>query len=675
MGDGARAQEAGPLTWYNYGDTLQGFPLDDEIEEIEDLAPQGKEWMDRIRAAQKRCADWADEAERAETAYKGDPKGEGEVYGFNIFHSNVETIRPALYNSTAIPNVRVKYGDKNAPVYEALRMASQVLETVIEAQTDDGALDLEMSAAIKSMEIAGRGLVRVRFDADMVEQVAMDPMTGEQVVTEIPTNERVEFEAIPWRDYLEGPARRWNDVPWIAFKLTILREDFGQFDNDIFGDAPSEEDDKPDSEHTVWEIWDKASRKVWFVHAGKEGVLACKDDPLGLSGFYPVPRPMEPLMVPGERAPIVPFSIYREQAEEVDRISTRINQIIKGLKVRGLFPGNAADIEKLAAAGDNELVVANDIESLLVTGKLDDAIMWWPIDKAIQVVRELYIAREQAKQAVYEITGISDIVRGAARSQETATAQQIKTEWGSIRIADKRRIVERHCRDLFVLAAELIGGNFSMQRIAEVSGEQFGPEVQQVLQGGLKQYMVDVESDSTIRSDVARRRGEMAEFMQGTGAYFQTMAPIVAQAGPKAAAPVIKLYAAFARGGFNLGKTAEDALENLISMAEQVAEQPPQPDPAQEQQMAMAQADMQMRQADMQMRQQKLQMDGMEKMAKHQRESQKLAIEKAKFEVDRQMGMSKDQREWVKQQIEQALAAAEVQLEQDQKRPVGLREF
>lgn len=642
--------------------------MEDEVPEIEDLAPQGQEWMDRIRAAQKRVEKWRKEAEEAETAYKGDPDGPGDTFGFNIFHSNVETIRPALYNSTAIPNVRVKYGDKNAPVYEALRTAAQVLETVIEAQTDDGALDLEMAAAIKSMEIAGRGMVRVRFNADMQDQVSIDPMTGEQIVEQVPTNERVEFESIPWQDYLEGPAKRWGDIPWMAFKLTILREDFDQFDNDIFGDASSQEDEKPDSEHVVWEIWDKANRKVWFIHEGKQGVLACKDDPLGLDGFFPVPRPMEPLIVPGDRRPIVPFSIYREQAEEVDRISTRINQIIKGLKVRGMFPGNAADMARLADADDNELIAVNDVESLLVTGKLDDAIMWWPVDRAIQVVRELYLAREQAKQAVYEITGISDIVRGAARSSETATAQQIKTEWGSIRIADKRRIVERHCRDLFVLAAELIMGNFSMQRIMEVSGEQLGPEVQQVLQGKLRQYIIDVESDSTIRADVARRRGEMAEFMQGTSAYFQTMAPIVAQAGPQAAEPVIQLYAAFARSGFNLGKQAEDALENLIQMAKQIAEQPPQQDPAQQQQAAMAQADMQLKQ-------QAQQIDAMDRMAKHQRETQKLALDKAKFDVSQRMDLSKEQREWVKQQIEQSLAAAEIQLEREQKRPVGLREM
>ena len=55
-------------------------------------------------------------------------------------------------------------------------------------------------------------------------------------------------------------------------------------------------------------------------------------------------------------------------------------------------------------------------------------------ETAAAVLNFLYQQREQSKQAIYEITGISDIVRGASHSSETATAQQIKTEWGSLRI-------------------------------------------------------------------------------------------------------------------------------------------------------------------------------------------------------------------------------------------------
>ena len=41
--------------------------------------------------------------------------------------------------------------------------------------------------------------------------------------------------------------------------------------------------------------------------------------------------------------------------------------------------------------------------------------------------REPYlVARQECKQVIYEVTGLSDIIRGASNAQETATAQTIK---------------------------------------------------------------------------------------------------------------------------------------------------------------------------------------------------------------------------------------------------------
>lgn len=633
-------------------------------------------WMDRIHAATKRCKDWCDEAEKAETAYKGDRKAQGDVYDFNIFHANVETIRPALYSSTASPDIRVKHGDRNDGVYETLRDVSQAMESIITAQLDDSVLDREIAESIKNMEIAGRGITRIRFSADFEEIPITDPMTGvpyldddgEPMVQEVMTNERVEYEAVPWRDYLEGPAKRWAEVPWVAFRLTILDEDMDQFDKAMV-DAQEVEKalskKEPDAEHTVWEIWCKASRKVYFIREAGNIVLRVDDDPLGLPDFFPIARPMEPLFVSGCREPIVPFSIYREQAEEVDRISRRINGLLKALKAKGMVIGDAADIETLVNADDCELIVAENMEGRLANGRLEDAVMWWPVDRIIQVVRELYVAREAAKQAVYEITGISDIVRGASNTNETATAQNIKAEWGTQRIRDRVRIVESHVRDLFVMTAHLIFQNFSLERMQEVSGEQFTPEMVQVIEGGLKQFAIDVESDSTTRGDIAQRREEMAAFLQGTAQYFQTMAGVVAQGGPQLAEPVIQLFASFARNGFNLGKQAEDALDALITSAKEMAQnqEPTAAEQAQQMQAQMAQADMQLRAQEQQMRAQDM-------MAKAQLAQQKLRLDQAKIQIDAMEKLSKDERERLKLDMDAMVAAAEIEIETDQKRGV-----
>jgi hypothetical protein len=598
-----------------------------------ELQAKAKAWLDRIRARQEKFKEWETSAEEAEKIYRcgaashiNDP-----VPMFNILHSNVETIVPALYNSTAIPDVRPTVRDKADGRFAVLRKAADILEAALSAQVDDNALDKEIEATVMCAELAGRGVTRVRFDADVevVQEPVMlvDETTGQELgidyeEREVATNERVTFEAVPWRDVVIGPAKRWQDVPWVAFRLTVIQQDMDGFDQPMM-DAQKAEDafdkDRPkaDDEFTVWEVWDRSARKVCFIREKGEMYLREDDDPLGLPGFFPIPEPVVPLSVTGSMIPVVPYLVYRDLAAEVDRATKRINAIMKGLKVRGGVVGNAENIARVADGDDWDLVPIQDVEGLAQTGGLEKAIVWWPIDKAVQVLAQLYQAREQAKQAIYEITGISDIVRGASDSGETATAQQIKTQWGSLRIRRRQRMIERHVRDLFVLSAHLICENFSDQRLAEVTGEELTPDVAEVLRGGLKQWLINVESDSTVRGDLTRKKGEMGEFLQGSAAYFQTMAPIVQQA-PEAAPAVIQLYAAFGRM-FSLGKTGEAAIEDMVQLAQKAASQPRPPSPEQ-----------QMQKAEMEMDARKMQHEQRMDMGKLQLDAARLEFDKAK---------------------------------------------
>jgi hypothetical protein len=62
-----------------------------------------------------------------------------------------------------------------------------------------------------------------------------------------------------------------------------------------------------------------------------------------------------------------------------------------------------------------------------------------PIDGLAKIVLQLVEQREQVKQTIYEVTGISDIVRGASKADETATAQQIKGRWAGCASRPGRR--------------------------------------------------------------------------------------------------------------------------------------------------------------------------------------------------------------------------------------------
>lgn len=113
--------------------------------------------------------------------------------------------------------------------------------------------------------------------------------------------------------------------------------------------------------------------------------------------------------------------------------------------------------------------------------------------------------------------------------------------------------------------------------------------------------------------------------------FMQAMAPIVAQA-PGSAGAVLEIYSSFTRQ-FNLGKAAEDALEQMAQMAQQAASQP-QPNPAAEQmkaEMEMKQREFEMKQAGAQ---QKLETDQLKAQFDILGKKLDFALKRAEFGMD-----------------------------------------
>ena len=586
---------------------------------------RAEKWLESIRAVEKRSDKWAKSAEYAEAAYSNNAEGtaDGKEYRWNVLHSNVETIVPSIYNSTPTPDIR----DRHRSGDQVVKDVANIFERIISIQIDDNALDSEIEASTQDAFMAGRGVVRVKFDADINEVESIDPTTFEPVVSQQVSNERIEYEVVSWRDYREGPANKFKSVPWVAFGHWIPKERIDEISDEELVSGQVETvasggDGDENGDIRVWEIWCKDSRTVKFVRETDAVMLREIEDPLGLVGFFPISKPVQPITLSGKRTPVCPFEIYRKLADELDETSRRISVITKGLKVRGWIVGSSDDVAKLADASDNELIPITGFENAAATGGIDKAIVWWPIETASRVLRELYASQERLLQSIYEITGISDIVRGASSSSETATAQQIKTQWGSLRIKKLQNMIQRQVRDLFVISAEIISSKFSPETITAMTGMDLTDEHIALIQSPLQRYHINVESDSTIRADLSRMKGEVAEFLSGTSQYFATMGPLVAQA-PEAAEPVAEIYASFARL-FNLGKQGEDAIERIVEISKQAARQP-RPNPEAE----AAKVDAEMRSQEMQLKAQDMQ-------HRHKEYTDKIGLEIEKLRLERE---------------------------------------
>jgi hypothetical protein len=588
----------------------------------DDLDRIGAAWIDRIKRAEKRDSSWRKAAERAETAYLVDDEGDGaDVPEFNILHANVETLRPNIYNSTPSPDIRARHNSDD----DVAKRGADILERAIAAMIDDDRLDAEEEAVVLDAEVAGRGVLRLRYDLQ-------EDVSGQ------PVNELVVYENVAWRDYLEGDARRWSDVPWVAFGHYISEDRREQIEDPEIAKHYTQDDADPEREEKtvrVWEIWCKEKREVLFVVEDSARVLSIKPDPFGLQGFFPMPQPVQPITATGKRTPVCPYSVYEKQAGELDRITKRIRGIVSGLKVRGLIAGGIEDVQELAALGDNQLKPVANVENLMAAGGLEKAVMWWPVETAVAVLRELFLQRDQVKQTIYEITGISDIVRGQGQASETATAQEIKARAGSLRVKHRQRLVERHVRDTFQITAEIMAKKWEPASIERASGMRLDEQTAMLLKDPAAWYRIDVESDSTIRADMMRNREEMARFLEGTGQFFSTMAPL-AQSDPSLVEPMTQMYSSFARQ-YNLGAEAEAALDRMAEAARQAAGQP-KPNP----EMEKIQAEMQLKQQEAAFKAQELEIRKVEARAQMQaaefdrkQATVKAMTERAKARTDR----------------------------------------
>jgi hypothetical protein len=632
-----------------------------------------RQWLEAIRLSEDEEKDWTQTAERACDTYRSGKQGsatETNLCTFNIFHSNVETLVPAVYNSTPVPDVRRRFNDDD-PIAKDV---SELLERSLSFQIDAYDFDHIILTAVRDMAIVSRGVARVRY----VPSFGADGTVAYEVAT---------CEHVPWRTFRRGPGKTWDDVPWIAFENYLS---YGEVEKLVEDEKDKElilkelkfsysaEPKKTNEEQAdnlsklaararVWEIWDKDNKEVHFIAPDyNRRRLTTIDDPLALDSFYPIPRPLAAIMAPDSMVPITLIQIYEQLLEELNIVQRRIMRLTKQLRVRGWYAGlNAEDVKLAAEADDGEMIALSGAETFITQGTgLDKAIQYWPIETISVAIKQLVEQRDTIKATIYEVTGLSDIIRGATNANETATAQQIKSQWGSLRIQKMQGEVARFVRDLFRLKAEVMSKKFDIKTFEMMTGLVFPAEAekqqaQQMLQlaqqmqqqpdsqlaevlskpskeqivellknNAMRQFRVDIESDSTVRGDLQKNQEQMSLFLQGTAQYLSAVGPLVqAKAMPKDLA--IEIYAGFARS-FKLGKQAEDALDRLADQAKQPQQEQPTPEEMK------AQADMAKIQMEMKAKQEEHQMKMQEMQAKLQMQREELMMKREELNMRRE---------------------------------------
>ena len=186
-----------------------------------------------------------------------------------------------------------------------------------------------------------------------------------------------------------------------------------------------------------------------------------------------------------------------------------------------------------------------------------------PIENVITVIMRLYEAREQTKQELYEITGLSDILRGASDPRETAAAQKLKGQFGSMRLEDQQDEVARFVKECICLQAEVIAEHFDAQTLTLMTGEQVDEQVLQLLRNDpIRTFRIDIETDSTIKTDQVQERQDRTEFIKSSTEYLTQAVEIGTQS--PALVPLLGEMLMFGVRGFKVGRDLEEVMEQTL---------------------------------------------------------------------------------------------------------------
>lgn len=618
-----------------------------------DAQPTGvQKYLQAISTYEKEFERWQKRATKIIKRYRDDMRTQSgnETVKFNILWSNVQTLIPAVYAKLPKASAVRRFGDNDQVGRVAAQLIERALDYEIEHYPDFRAT---MRYAVEDRFLGGRGVAWVRYEPHVRAQELGMPEDGPQVTEDVDEDgnlpepagvpEEIEYECAPvdyvhWKDFGHSSARTWEEVTqvwrWVYMTREALVERFGEeMGRKIPLDSGPDNLDGPNKQREgtrakICELWDRETQKVYWINKGMAQFVDERDDPLRLEGFFPCPRPLYATTTSDTLVPVPDFLLYQDQANELDILSDRIDGLVKALRLRGVYDASQPALQRLLTEGDNNALIPVDKWMAFgEKGGLKGSIDLLPLDTLAQALIQCYAAREQIKAQIYEITGISDIIRGQTAASETATAQQIKGQYAGLRLRSMQEEVALFASELIRLKAQIICQLFQPQTILQyAAAQQMSPADQQLIPQALqlladkplRNFRIEVASDSLVQIDEAQNKQDRLEFVQAYGGFLEKALPVVQQV-PQVAPIVIELM----KYGVGAFKQAEPIEGTLDRMLEEITQQqqaqagaPPPPDPemvkAQMQQQAEAarmQAEQQKAQFDAQMQQAKLQAD------------------------------------------------------------------
>lgn len=552
------------------------------------------------------------------------PNSARKYVRFPLWNSTFRIRKPIVYSRTPVPVGKDMFGGND----EQGRRAAILLERLAKAIQKSFDFDEGMSGARDDRLVTCLGWGRAYYEkediteAERVElQAQVDEMSGQLMFFEDGeryqgkvlqdengyyyetsrvvgvTNEKVCFKACLYSHlFIDPSALYWSEVKELAYQYDYSKSEFIS----IFGKAALDKVQDSSLRKTttgipvyrVYEYWNKYERRIYWMAENADEFLKVEEDLYDLCDFFPMPKPMIGDKATDSIYPICEFYQLNDLIEEIHTLATRIFTLTRAIRVRLLFDNT---VEGLQAA-INELTetdaigVAHLAEALTKAGgSIENVVAYFPVEKMITGLKEMYAAFDQRLQSYYQLTGTSDLLRGQTDSVErTYGEQQMKAKYAMNQIEPIQRDMQRFAKDSLEILCEMALKNFSDESLAKYivpatldrkDAAFYESDLALLKRDKSRRFRIELETDSTIAINEDYEKSATLEMAQVVTQAMTQTADIM-QKTPMLASPMISLTREVIES-FRKGKLVEsDAVQALSQIAEQLAQPlPPAPPP------------------------------------------------------------------------------------------------
>lgn len=632
--------------------------------EQDENLPDKKYWTDELESCRKAFAAYWTRCDNIEKKYLAiDDKNDIKAVvnrRYNVLWTNQQVLRPAIFGQ--MPQVACKRYHSSDD--QASNLAAQILGNCLTYNADSsGALDPSLFAR-DDLILFARGVLWVLYKQD--ESDEENPY------------ECVEWSYLPYRRFMHSSGERWNDVWWTARKIMMERGKVEKkYPDKPFNFADRDNAHKKVEEIEFWQIWSKRHKKVFLYADRCDELVDVFDPPFKLDGFFPCPRPAYGTLSNSSLIPVPDFVFYEDESNDIDAMMTRVAAILEAIKTRGVYSAAFSELRDLFNQPDNGMVPVKEFDDFMAKGGLKGVMDMVPTEQLASVVKILLDMINNKLDVIYQKTGISDIQRSLSDPNETLGAQRLKANYGHIRLRDKRSEIARIVRDSFQITGEIMSELYRDDSILLASGviikqtpvdpqtmmpvpaearpplafpecyeDQFNAALQLLRSSWLRQYKIDIDTDSTVAVDENEALQQITQMLEAIGGYMaQSMS--VAQSAPPmipVMAEGLKMLARSFRPAASLEQLLDKALEQIV----QTSQTPPAAPPPSKEDIAK----------------EALQLKAIESQGKMSIETQRLRMEEEQHRADlaiKQRTMAqKDQEIALEAAQEQRLAVKEV---------------